>query len=80
VEANVTNGNMMNFQDKDALYLYNSVDASTLRTGGSVYWSCLFHLTLVLNYGFHKKELINPDFTKQLYNQHSFSGGVIWKL
>ena len=80
VEANVTNGNMMNFQDKDALYLYNSVDASTLRTGGSVYWSCLFHLTLVLNYGFDKKELINPDFTKQLYNQHSFSGGVIWKL
>jgi hypothetical protein len=80
VEANVTNGNLMNYQDNDALYLYNSPDATTFRVGGTVFLSFLNHFTLFGNYGFDKKELINTDLTKQLYNQHSISGGVIWKL
>lgn len=77
LEANITWGNLNNFSDNNGLYIYNSLDPSTFRTGLTAYWQLLPKIWLFGNYTYDTKliELYNTN-----YNQHSFSGGIIWKM
>jgi len=80
VEANVTLGNLKNYNDNNGLYLYNSLDATLFRTGLTAFLNISKKITFVGNYTYDKKELIYTDKTIYNYNQHSFSTGIIWKL
>jgi len=77
LEGKVSLGNLNNFSDNNGLYIYNSLDPTTFRTGLSLFWNVLPKLSLFGNYTFDKK-LIEDNNTN--YYQHSFSTGVIWKL
>lgn len=80
-EASVTLGNLKNYNDNNGLYLYNSLDATTFRTGLSLFYNLSKNISLVGNYTYDKKQIENT-ITKinTNYNQHSFSTGIIWKL
>lgn len=77
LQGSLTLGNLNNFADNDGLYLYNSIDYTTFRVGGSAFFYWGRHLTLFTNYTFDKKQTIE---TLYQYNQHSISGGLIWKI
>ena len=77
LQGGVTLGNLNNFTDNNALYLYNSMDRTTFRTNASLFYYWGKHLILYSNYGYDKKQ---TSETQYLYNQHSITGGIIWKL
>ena len=77
LEGNVTLGNLNNFADLNGLYIYNSLDPTTFRTGLSLYYYLNKQLTLYSNYTFSKKHITEYDVN---YNQHSITGGIIWKF
>jgi len=76
-EASVKLGNLNNFVDLNGLYLYNSPDQTTFRTGISLFWYQNRHLILYTNYLFDQKQIYQ---TSTNYNQHSITGGLIWKI
>ena len=76
-EANITLGNLLNYQDHNALYVYNSIDPTTFRTGLTLFWHAGKNLTLFGNYMYDTKLI---ELTNTNYKQQSFSGGIIWKL
>jgi len=77
LQGSVTLGNLNNFVDNNALYLYNSLDHTTFRAGASLYYYLGKHLTLFTNYTFDKKLIVDSHYN---YKQHSITGGIIWKL
>jgi hypothetical protein len=77
VEGNVTFGNLHNYNDHNALYIYNSPDPPIFRTGSTLFWHATNSLTVTGNYTYDTKHI---EFTNSNYNQQSFSGGIIWKL
>ncbi len=77
LQGSVTLGNLNNFVDNNALYLYNSMDQTTFRTGGSLFYYLGKHITLFTNYTFDKKLIIDSQYN---YKQHSITGGIIWKI
>ena len=79
VEGSISFGNLKNYTDNNGLYVYNSSDATTFRTGLTTLYTLSPKITLVGNYTFDKKELNNSS-TITNYNQHSLSGGLIWKF
>ena len=76
-EASINFGNLNHFIDNNGMYLYNSLDPSTFRTGLSVFGYVSKPLTLYINYTFDNKLII---ISQQQYNQHSITGGIIWKI
>ena len=81
IEGSVTLGNLKNYNDNDGLYLYNSLDATTFRTGLSLFYLIGKNITLVGNYTYDIKEIASSiSNTNTNYNQHSLSGGIIWKI
>lgn len=76
-ETNVTFGYLNNFTDMNGMYFYNSVDPTTFRTGISFYGYISKNIILFTNYTFNRKEVTE---TLSGYNQHSITGGFIWKL
>jgi tetratricopeptide (TPR) repeat protein len=77
LEANVTLGNIKNYNDNNGLYIYNSLDPTTFRTGLTSIIKINSKLSLVGNYTYDLKKI---EQTTINYNQHSFSTGIIWKL
>ncbi len=77
IEGSVTLGNLKNFVDLNGLYVYNSLDSTTFRTGLSLYYYLNKQLTLYSNYTFCKKNIVDYDLN---YTQHSITGGIIWKF
>jgi tetratricopeptide (TPR) repeat protein len=75
-EGNLTLGNIQNYNDHNALYIYNSIDPTLFRTGFSLYWNMSKNLTLYGNYHFDTKQI---EQTNKQYIQQSFLGGLIWK-
>ena len=81
LEGNVTVGNQNNFTENSGLYLYNSIDPSIFRTGATLYWNIMPKISVFGNYGYELKQTENTNRTIiSNYNQHSFSGGIIWKI
>lgn len=76
-EGNVTFGNLQNYHDHNALYIYNSIDPATFRTGLTLFWHTGKNVTLFGNYIHEIKQIV---LTSINYKQQSFSGGIIWKL
>ena len=79
-EGEVTVGNLKDFSEMNGLYIYNSTDITTFRTGLTIFWYVTKKLTLFGNYSFNKKEYENTDNSTSSYNQHSMSSGIIWKI
>lgn len=77
VETNIILGNIKNYNDNNGLYIYNSLDATVFRTAATFYLKISKNWRLIGNYTYDKKEITNLHTN---YNQHSFSGGLIWKL
>jgi hypothetical protein len=77
LEGNLTFGNLKNYAEYDGLYVYNVDDPTIIKSGLSLYWSLTKNISFFGNYSFNlkKSQTYNTN-----YNQHSFSGGVIWKL
>lgn len=76
-EANITLGNIQNYNDHNALYIYNSIDPTLFRTGLSLFWNLNKNVTLYGNYLYDTKQV---EQTTNQYIQQSFLGGIIWKL
>lgn len=77
IEGNITLGTLHNFVDQNGLYVYNSIDPTVFRTGASLFWYAGKHLTFYTNYTFDQKYMTEYG---NYYYQHSFTGGIIWKL
>ncbi len=80
IEGNVTFGDLNNFADMNGLYILNSKDHTVFKTGITCFWNALNKVTLFANYGYDTKQLTGINNTIINYNQHSFSGGIIWKI
>lgn len=76
-EGYVNLGNLNQFIDNNGLYLYNSLDPTTFRTGISGFWYVCKPLTIYLNYNYDTKKIFTDNL---FYNQHSITGGLIWKI
>ncbi len=76
-EAYINLGNLNQFIDNNGLYFYNSLDPTTFRTGISGFWYVCKPLTIYLNYNYDTKKIFMSNL---LYNQHSITGGLIWKI
>jgi len=70
-------GNLDYFAENDGLYIYNSLDPTTFRTGLSTFLKINNHITFFGNYTYDTKLIEDNNIH---YNQHSLSGGIIWKL
>lgn len=79
-EGNITFGNLKNFSEINGLYVYNSDDSTTFRTGLTLFWYVTKKITLFGSYGFNRKEYVNTNNSTINYNQHSISSGIIWKI
>jgi tetratricopeptide (TPR) repeat protein len=77
-EGNVTFGDLTNYNDYDAMYVYNSIDPATFRTGCTLYIFAGKHITLWVNYCYERKEFYENSLYH--YNQFSYLGGIKWKL
>ncbi len=78
-EGNITKGNLKNYNTFSSLYVYNSVDPSVFRTGGSLIYFLGKHLILTGNFTFDQQK-IEANTTNKYYYQYSYSGGLKWKL
>jgi len=76
-EASVNFGNLNHFIDSNGMYIYNSLDPTTFRTGLSLFGYVSKPLTVYINYTFDEKLVVSSN---QQYNQHSITGGIIWKI
>jgi hypothetical protein len=76
-EGNVTFGNIQNYNDHNGLYIYNTIDPTVFRTGLSLYWNISKKVTLYGNYLYDTKQV---EQTTNQYKQHSYLGGITWKL
>lgn len=79
IEASATLGNQKNFVDLNGIYVHNSADYSTSRVGGSLFFYPNKNLTLFGNYTYDTRFISDYDMNVT-YNQHSITGGIIWKL
>jgi hypothetical protein len=77
VQGDITLGNLDNYYDNNGLYIYNSLDPTVFRSGLTLFWNILPKISLFGNYSYDRK-LIKEDMT--YYNQHSFLGGIAWKI
>ncbi|MDO9258190.1 MAG: hypothetical protein Q7U54_21945 [Bacteroidales bacterium] len=73
----ITIGNIQNYTDHGGLYVYNSLDPTVFRTGGSLFWYAGKKITFYGNFLYDTKQI---EQTTNTYIQQSFLGGLIWKL
>ena len=76
-EGSVTLGNLKNYNELNARYLYNSFDPTIFRTGATFFCYIGKRATIIYNYTYDRKQI---ELSNATYNQHSFSGGIIWKI
>jgi len=78
MEGDVNWGNMNNYNEFDALYVYNSIDPMTFRSGLTTYFLTRNRITIWINLGVERKNYYETDLYN--YNQFSFLGGIRWRL
>lgn len=78
LEGNLTFGDLTNYNDYDAMYVYNTIDPIIFRAGPTLFINVGKHITIWTNYCYERKEL--NENTLYHYNQYSYLGGVKWKL
>jgi len=78
IEGNVTFGNLQDYNELSAMYIYNTVDPTSFRCGSTLFLFPGRHLSLWFNFSYERK-----DFYENLnyhYNQFSYLGGIKWKI
>ena len=78
IEGNVTFGRMTGYNDYNGLYVYNTFDPMTFRTGATMIYYLGKNIALWANYSYERKE--NFENSSFHYNQFSYLGGIKWKL
>jgi tetratricopeptide (TPR) repeat protein len=78
IEGNATLGRMTNYNDFSGLYIFNSIDPMTLKSGITGYVPMNKKIILWANYSWEKKEFYEDNSFH--YNQFSYLGGIRWKL
>jgi len=78
IEGSVTAGDMTYYNDHEAMYIYNLIDATTFRTGVTLFIYAGKHITIWTNYSYERKEYF--ENSQYHYNQFSYLGGIKWKL
>jgi tetratricopeptide (TPR) repeat protein len=78
LEGNLTLGDLRNYNDYDAMYVYNSGDPTTFRTGTTLYFYTGKHITVWANLAYERKGYYGNSLYH--YNQYSYLGGIKWKL
>ena len=77
LEASATFGNLSNFAEMNGMYVYNSFDPTSLKTGLSLYFYMNKHVNIFVNYSIEKKQNI---YLLNNYIQNSISSGLIYKF
>jgi len=77
LESTVTLGNEDDYFDADGLYIYNAIDKTTFRAGGTVFYLLNPHARLQLSYTYEKKA---DTYQSIKYDQNSVTLGVLWKF
>jgi hypothetical protein len=78
IEGSLTFGRMIDYNDYNGLYVYNSIDPLTFRSGATLVYYLNRKIALWANFSFEQKEYLeNSSFH---YNQFSYLGGIKWKL
>ncbi|MCE1198058.1 MAG: hypothetical protein LWW85_03735 [Marinilabiliales bacterium] len=78
-EGNVTFGDLENYSTQNSLYVYNALDPSVFRTGGTLTYFTGKHMSFFFNFTFDQ-QLMEGFVNKTYYYQYSYSGGLKWKL
>ena len=77
LEFNGTFGKFTNLAENDALYLFNAIDQNTIKAGATIYVNPSKHIVVHGGYTFEQREIYK---TSTLFNQHSITGGLTWKM
>ncbi len=77
LEFNGTFGKFTNLAENDALYIFNAVDRNTIKAGTTLYVNPSQHIILHAGYTFEQREIYKSSI---LFNQHSITGGLTWKM
>ncbi len=77
LEFNGTFGKFTNLVENDALYIFNAIDQNTIKTGATIYINPSQHIVLHGGYTFEQREIYKSS---TLFNQHSITGGLTWKM
>ena len=78
LEGNVTFGNLSDFSEFSAMYVYNTIDPTSFRCGSTLFLFPGMHISLWFNFSYERK-----DFYENInyhYNQFSYLGGIKWKI
>jgi hypothetical protein len=78
LEGNITLGNLSDFSDFSAMYIYNAIDATSFKCGSTLFLFPGSHVSLWFNFTYERK-----DFYENInyhYNQFSYLGGIKWKI
>jgi len=78
LEGNVTAGNLSDFNEFSAMYIHNTVDPTSFRSGSTIFLFPGSHISLWFNFSYERK-----DFYENInyhYNQFSYLGGIKWKI
>lgn len=78
IEGGANFGRMDNYLEADALYVYNAIDVTTFKAGGTLFYQFGRHLLAHANYTFERKE--NHYNTNTSYQQNAITGGLTWKF
>jgi hypothetical protein len=78
LEGNATFGNLYNFNEFSAMYIYNTIDPTSFRSGSTLNLFPGSHISFWFNFSYERK-----DFYENInyhYNQFSYLGGIKWKI
>jgi len=78
LEGNITFGDLTDYHDHDAMYVYDLIDPTIFRTGATLIFFSGKHITLWANYSYELKEYFENNLYH--YNQFCYLGGLRWKL
>jgi hypothetical protein len=78
LEANITFGNLADFNELSAMYIYNTIDPTSFRCGTTLFLFPGRHISLWFNFSYERKDFYeNINYN---YNQFSYLGGIRWKI
>jgi len=88
LEATAAFGQISNYNENNGAIVYNLTDKINLKTSGNLIFIIGRHMDAMLIYQYTNNTGIYSTFlspeqilpTKLKYNNHSITGGLIWKL
>lgn len=78
MEGSVTFGNLADFSEFSARYIYNTIDPTSFRCGSTLYLFQGRHLSFWFNFSYERKDFY--ENINYYYNQFSYLGGIKWKI